>query len=244
MAIVTGAGRGIGRAIAKAIADEGACVVANDLPAANSAESIAAEIQAAGGRAVACSGNVAESGCHEALVASALNKFGRLDILVNNAAIQIREPFLEANPDSWDAMLSVNLRAPFFLSQCTARQMARQKSGRILNVASIHDTVALRNSSIYAITKGGLRMLTRALALELAPHGINVNAISPGAIHTEINREALSNAEHLSRTVAKIPLGRIGNPDDIVGAAIFLVSEEARYITGSTLYVDGGILLE
>jgi len=243
VAIVTGAGGGIGRAIARGLAQEGACVVVNDLPGRGSAEDAAHQIRSEGGRAVAHAADVLELSTHEELVSVAGREFGKLDILVNNAGIQIREPFFEARPESWDRTVGVNLKAPYFLSQAAARRMVRS-GGKILNIASIHDSVALQDSSIYAITKGGMRMLTRALAFELAAHQINVNAISPGAILTDINRKVLSDPEHRDRVLQKIPLGRIGDTADLVGAAVFLVSPESDYVTGATLYVDGGILLQ
>jgi len=243
VAIVTGAGGGIGRAIARGLAQEGACVVVNDLPGRGSAEDVAHQIRAEGGRAVGHAADVLELSTHEELVSVAGREFGKLDILVNNAGIQIREPFFEARPESWDRTVGVNLKAPYFLSQAAARRMVRS-GGKILNIASIHDSVALQDSSIYAITKGGMRMLTRALAFELAAHQINVNAISPGAILTDINRKVLSDPEHRDRVLQKIPLGRIGDTADLVGAAVFLVSPESDYVTGATLYVDGGILLQ
>lgn len=241
VAIVTGAGGGIGRAIATGLAREGACVLVNDLP--GRAEDTANQIRANGGRAVVHAADVQDLSAHEGLIGTAEREFSRLDILVNNAGIQIREPFLNARPESWDRTFGVNLKGAYFLSQA-ARRMVRSGGGKILNIASIHDSVALRDSSVYAITKGGMRMLTRALAFELAEHKINVNAISPGAILTDINRKVLSDPEHRDRVLERIPLGRIGDTDDLVGAAVFLVSAESDYVTGATLYVDGGLLLQ
>lgn len=244
VAIVTGAGGGIGRAIAAGLAREGAAVIVNDLRVRGSAEDAAAQIRAEGGRAVAHASDVQDLSTHEELVSIAEREFGKLDILVNNAGIQIREPFLDARAESWDRTFGVNLKGPYFLSQAAARKMLSSGGGKILNIASIHDSVVLRDSSIYVITKGGMRMLTRALAFELAEHKIHVNAISPGAILTGINRDVLSDAEHRDRLLQKIPLGRIGDTKDLVGAAVFLVSPESDYVTGATLYVDGGILLQ
>jgi NAD(P)-dependent dehydrogenase (short-subunit alcohol dehydrogenase family) len=138
----------------------------------------------------------------------------------------------------------VNLKGPFFLSQRAAEVMVRAGGGKILNVASIHDTVPLRDRSIYSVTKGGMKLLTKSLAWELAEHKINVNAISPGAISTNMNREVFANPVHLATVRERIPWKRIGEPEDLVGAAVFLVSPESDYITGATIYVDGGLLLQ
>ena len=248
-ALVTGAARGIGRAIAQALARAGAAVVVNDIDEPG-AECTAAEIRKQSGKAVSAPADIAELSTHEMLVTRTIEQFGRLDILVNNAGIQFHEPFLDSQPDSWDRTLAVNLKGPFFLARCAAQRMIGTASerpalaGTILNIASIHDSVALRDRSIYAISKGGMRMLTRALAFELAEHHITVNAISPGAILTDINRETLAQPGNREAVLKKIPLGRIGDASDIAEAAVFLVSPAASYITGATLYIDGGILVQ
>ncbi len=242
-AIVTGAGRGIGSAIAKGLAAEGAAVVVNYSRSAAEAQQIAEEIRSAGGRAVPVQADVKDLASHERLVSAALDSFGRLDILVNNAGIEFRETFLEAQPDSWDRTFGVNLKGAYFLSQKAARAMMRFGGGKILNVSSIHDDVPIRNLSIYSMTKGGMKMMTKSLALELAECRINVNSLSPGAILTDINREALADPAYRARVIEKIPWKRIGDVQDLVGAAVFLCSAESDYVTGATLYVDGGILL-
>jgi glucose 1-dehydrogenase len=201
------------------------------------------EIAAIGGEAVSVGADVGDLSHHARLVSAAVERFGRLDILVNNAAVQFREPFLEATADAWDATIGVNLKGPYFLSQEAARAMARSGKGKIINVSSVHDTVPLKDRSAYAISKGGMLLLTKSLALELAEHKINVNAISPGAILTNMNREQLSDAETRSRLLKTIPLNRIGEVDDVVGAAVYLASSESDYLTGTTIYVDGGLLL-
>lgn len=242
IAIVTGAARGIGEAIALGYAREGAIVLVNDLRAED-ASVVARRITESGGRAVAAAGDIRELEAPVRLVASAVEQFGRLDILVNNAGVEFREPFLDTRPETFDRTLAINLRAPYFLSQHAALAMMRTGGGRIINISSVHDHHPLRNRSAYAVSKGGLAMLTKALAFELAEHRINVNAIAPGAILTDMNRESLSVPDNLRRCLDKIPSSRLGDVRDIVGAAVFLASSESDYVTGATLYVDGGMLL-
>lgn len=243
-AIVTGAGRGIGAALAKGLAREGAAVVVNYSRAAAEARKVAGDILAAGGRAVAVQADVKELSEQQRLIAAALDNFGRLDILINNAGIEYREPFLSTTVEQWDQTMGVNLKGVFFLSQKAAQAMVRSgKGGKIINLSSCHDTVPLALRSAYGVSKGGLAMLTKSLALELGEHKINVNAISPGAILTEMNSQHLSQPEVRARLVARIPWNRLGDVEDCVGAAVFLASSESDYVTGATLYVDGGLLL-
>jgi glucose 1-dehydrogenase len=242
-AIVTGAARGIGKAIAQGFAHEGASVIVADI-SGEQAEQTAAEIRAAGGNARAITVDLADLNTHESLVNTACERFGRLDILVNNAAIEPRALFLDATLEDWEQTINVNLRAPYFLSQRAAHAMLKTGGGKIINLASTHEIRPLRNISIYSISKGGLMMLTKALALELAEHRINVNAIAPGAILTELNRAVLADETYHAKVTAKIPQGRIGATIEVTGAAIFLASDEADYVTGTTIYVDGGLLLQ
>ncbi len=244
VAIVTGAGRGIGVALARGLAREGAAVVVNYSRAAAGARKLADDIVAQGGRAVAIQADVAELAQHERLVSAALESFGRLDILVNNAGIEFRESFLTTTEQQFDQTLGVNLKGVYFLSQKAAQAMVRAgRGGKIINISSCHDTVPLNLRSAYGVSKGGLAMLTKSLALELAEHKINVNAVSPGAILTEMNSEQLSKPEVRARLLARIPCNRLGETEDCVGATVFLASAESDYVTGATLYVDGGLLL-
>lgn len=243
-AIVTGAGRGIGVALAKGLAHEGAAVVVNYSRSAAAAEDVVRDIMAVGGKAVAVRADVSKLAGHERLVSAAVRTFGGLNILVNNAGIEFREPFLSTTEEQFDQTLGVNLKGVYFLSQVAARAMIEGgKGGKIINISSCHDTVPLNLRSAYAVSKGGLAMLTKSLALELAEHRINVNGLAPGAILTEMNRESLSKPEVLARLLGTIPLNRLGTIEDCVGAALFLASAEADYVTGATLYVDGGLLL-
>ena len=167
-----------------------------------------------------------------------------MDILVNNAGIEFHESVLDASAETWQRTIDVNLRGAYFLSCKAASLMSSgSKGGSIINISSVHDVEPLRNRAIYSISKGGLMMLTKSLALELAVHNIRVNAISPGAILTDMNRARLSNSAKRDRLLARIPLQRIGEPEEIGGAAVFLASAESSYVTGTTIYVDGGLLL-
>lgn len=244
VAIVTGGGRGIGAALAKGLAREGAAVVVNYSRSADCADAVVRDIVSAGGKAVAVQADVSQISQHDELVSTTLKHFGALDILVNNAGIEIQEPFLTATEEQFDQTLGVNVKGVYFLSQKAAQAMIRAgKGGRIINISSCHDTVPLTLRSAYGVSKGGLAMLTKSLALELAEHNINVNAVSPGAILTDMNREGLSQPDILANLLNTIPLNRVGDMEDCVGAVVFLASREAGYVTGATIYVDGGLLL-
>jgi glucose 1-dehydrogenase len=244
VAIVTGAGRGIGVALAKGLVRAGVAVVVNYSRSAAEAKKAVNDIQKAGGRAVAVQADVKNLAHHDRLISAALDNFGGLNILINNAGIEFREAFLTTTEEQFDDTLGVNLKGVYFLSQKAAQAMVRAgKGGKIINISSCHDTVPLNLRSAYGVSKGGLAMLTKSLALELAEHKINVNAISPGAILTEMNSEHLAKPDIRARLLARIPWNRLGEGEDCVGAAVFLASAAADYVTGATLYVDGGLLL-
>ena len=241
IALVTGAGRGIGLAIARAFAQEGADVVIADL-LPESAARAADEIRALGRSALALEVDVAQPAQVEAMVERAVGHLGRIDILVSNAGVSQRHDFLEMPIEEWDRVIGVNLRGVFLCGQAVARRMAQQGGGSIVNIASQRAVTPGRRQAAYAASKGGVQTLTKAMALDLAPHGIRVNAIGPGPVRTDLTRASLSDPSQREEFLRRIPLGRIGEPDDIAGAAVFLASDRARFVTGHCLFVDGGWL--
>jgi NAD(P)-dependent dehydrogenase (short-subunit alcohol dehydrogenase family) len=246
VAIVTGSAAGIGRGIARRFAREGAAVVIADQDGAAAART-AEEIGAEGGEALPFAVDVADRARVERMVAATLERYGRIHILVNNAAIALLyEPFFEITEASWRRMIDVNLTGAFWCSQAAARHMAAHREGAIINIGSVNSFQPEMRAAHYAASKGGIVLLTRAMALDLAPHGIRVNAIAPGAIHTE--RTETFDAEPANREIIAgafggIPLHRRGEPDEVAAAAVFLACSESSYILGHTLVVDGGILL-
>jgi glucose 1-dehydrogenase len=244
VAVVTGASKGIGAAIAEQMAAEGAAVVVNYASSKAGADAVVTRIREHGGKAVAVQADVQNLADHPKLISAALDNFGGLNILINNAGLEYRESFLTTTEAQFDHNLGVNLKGVYFLSQKAAQAMIKAgKGGKIVNISSCHDTVPLSKRSAYGVSKGGLLMLTKSLALELADYKINVNGMSPGAILTEMNSAALSVPEVRNRLLGMIPWNRLGDSEDCVGAVVFLASPDADYVTGTTLYADGGLLL-
>lgn len=239
-AIVTGAGSGIGQGIALAFAREGADVVVADINLAG-AQSTAAEIVRAGRKGVAIHTDVSDPGQVQTLVDGAEAALGRLAVLVNVAGVTMPLPILDTTSEQWDRILDVNLKGTFLCLQAAARAMARHGGGAIINTASVLGIHARRSRAAYCASKAGIIMLTRAAAWELGPLGIRVNAIAPGSIETPLMRSAPSSPEELARKAAAIPLKRRGSPADLTGPAIFLASDDAIYVTGEIMVVDGGM---
>ena len=243
VAIVTGAGRGMGRAVALRLGREGARVVVAELNPAHGAE-VADEINANGGTATPVTADVSRVDDVTRLFDETVNAYGAIDILVNNAGIGVAKPILDYTEADWDRQMGVNVKGVFFCSQAAARLMIPRRRGKIVNFASTSAFVSSSQPEVaYDTSKGAVRQMTISMAAELAPHGINVNAVAPGTTATEMTRTSLSTEEGLAWQLARIPMGRVGQPDDIAAVVVFLCSPEASYITGHTFVADGGWLL-
>lgn len=241
VAIITGAATGNGFAIAKAFAREGARVMIADV-AAEQAKEAADVIMDDGGQASALSIDVTNAQDVQRMIQNTLELFGSVDVLVNNAGVIGRYDILDVTEAEWDRIMTVNLKGTFLCAQAAARQMVKQGQGNIINIASIAAESMDPVIVPYCASKGAVRTLTKGMALALAKRGVRVNAIGPGPIYTNLNRDKLDVPANMAAVVSHIPMGRVGRPDDLTGSAIFLASDESAYVTGITLYVDGGYL--
>ncbi len=244
VAMVTGARRGMGRAHALALAGQGAKVVITDIDLAQ-CEQVASEVRSAGGEAACFKLDVSSKADVNKVFDQVIAKYGRLDILVNNAGIYEPHPFLDMTEAEWDRTIDINLKGQFLCAQRAAKEMAKNKWGRIINIASVASGgvgVGIAGGAHYTSSKGGIIGMSETIAVELAPLGITVNVIGPGAIDTPMVGAASLPKEVMDAMLAGVPMKRMGQPEEVSAAVVFLASEEASYVTGATLYVDGGWL--
>ncbi len=240
VALITGGSRSIGRSIAIALAREGAMVAFNYIRQAEEAQSTVREIEALGRKALAIKADTSQRAQVHSMVDELAARLGPIDILVNNAGVQKRVYFLDLEEADWDWMLSVNLKGYFLVGQAVAVGMKARGKGKIINISSEAGGFPAQRMTAYCVSKAGVTMLTKCMALELAPYGIRVNAIAPGLTRTDINRKDLEDETFLKARLARIPLGRVLSPEDLVGAVIFLASADSDMVTGMTIQVDGG----
>jgi glucose 1-dehydrogenase len=248
VALVTGSSQGIGQAIAIRLAQEGANVVINYRSHPEGAEETLEKVKAAGGQCHMVDGLTVQADTGvvkdvQRMVAESVDHFGHLDILVNNAGIEKNADFWNVTEADYDAVMNVNLKGVFFATQALVNHlMETKRPGKIINISSVHEELPFPHFAAYCASKGGLKMLTRNLAVELAPFGITINNVAPGAIETPINTKLLNDPEKLGALLKNIPLGRLGQPQDVSGLVAFLASADADYVTGTTFFVDGGLL--
>lgn len=251
VAIITGASSGIGLGVAEAIADAGAAVVVNYRSHREPADALVERVKSRGGRGIAVDGDVSQEADVLRLFDEAAAAFGRIDILVSDSGVQKDAAIADLSLEDWNTVIDINLTGQFLCAREAVRRFrAQPKDGRparsagtIIAMSSVHEIIPWAGHINYASAKGGIRMLTRSLAQEVASDGIRVNAIAPGAIRTPINKEAWDSEEALTKLLRLIPYGRIGEPEDVARAAVWLASDEADYVTGTTLFVDGGMSL-
>ena len=243
VAVVTGAGTGIGQAIALAFAEAGASVVVDYVGNASVSEDTISKINAMGKKSLGVDADISLPDEVNDLIQKTVATFGKLDIFVNNAGIEKKIDFVDYPLNEWQKIMAINLTGPFLCSQAAATQMIKQgNGGRIINISSIHEDLPMPTNAPYCASKGGLRMLMRTIAVELAPHQITVNNIGPGAIYTPIDKDVESDLKLNDQILAEIPMGRWGKPEEVAQLAVYLASDAAGYVTGSTHFIDGGML--
>lgn len=241
VAVVTGSSRGIGRAVAVGLAEFGADVVVTSTPAGlEVGKAVAEEIERLGRRSLACPLEVCDRASIDRMVDTVISAYGKIDILVNNAGLNIPKPSLEVSEADWDAVLDTNLKGLFFCCQAVGRQMVERRSGKIVNMSSQAGVVGIERRAAYCASKGAVIQLTKVLAIEWAPYNVNVNAVGPTFVETDLTRPMLQDEEFAAEVLRRIPLKRVGQPVDVVGAVVYLASPAADLVTGHTLLVDGG----
>ncbi len=242
VALITGGGSGIGLALAEGLAHFGAEIIITEMTSKMElAHKVASEITSKyGKKVIALPLDLPDLASINKMTGAAVEQMGKIDILVNNAGIQIAKPSLEVTEEDWDRVLDINLKGAFFCSQSVARQMVKQKSGRIINMASQNGLIGYFNRAAYCSAKAGMVNLTRVLAIEWAEYGINVNAVGPTFIRTPLGEQTFKNKAVYDDIITRIPLHRVGEPEEIIGAVVYLASDSASLVTGHTLMVDGG----
>jgi len=240
---ITGGDQGIGRAIAERLANDGADIAICYRSNQSGAQEVVAEIAKLGRRGAALQCDVGKIADGQRFIAEAVAQLGKLDVLINNAGLERRADFCDVTEADFDAVLDVNLKGLFFLTQAFVRHRMQAKTGgKVINISSVHEELPFPHFASYCASKGGVKMLTRNLSIELAPLGITINSIAPGAIETPINKNLLNDPAKLNALLQNIPLKRLGQPADVASLASFLASDESSYVTGTTLFVDGGLL--
>ena len=243
VAIVTGGNSGIGKAIVLALAEAGANMVIDYVCDPEATEELEKQVVALGDKAIGVEADVSKVADLENLMSSAVKAFGSVDVMVNNAGIETRTSVLDTTEEQYEKVLEINLKSAFFGTQLAAKQMIAQGGGgRIINVTSVHEDWPMPGNTPYCLSKGGMRMLTRTAGVELAPHNITVVGVGPGAVDTPINKDTVADPAKLKTLDAAIPLGRLAEPGEIASVVAFLASDEAGYITATTVFVDGGIM--
>jgi glucose 1-dehydrogenase len=243
VALVTGSSSGIGQGIAVRLAKDGADIVVNYSGSLTGAQDTQNQIESLGRKAIIMKADVSKVADCQALVTAGWDQLGSVDILVNNAGVEKGSDFVDVTEADYDLVLDINLKGPFFTTQAFVKRLLNaNKPGRVINISSVHEDMVFPHFASYCASKGGMRMLMRDLAVELGPKQITVNNIAPGAIITPINKSLLEDKAKLNPLLANIPLGRLGTVDDVSALAAFLASDEAAYVTGSTYFVDGGLI--
>ena len=243
VAIVTGGNSGIGKAIVLALAEAGANMVIDYVCDPEATEELEKQVVALGDKAIGVEADVSKVADLENLMSSAVKAFGSVDVMVNNAGIETRTSVLDTTEEQYEKVLEINLKSTFFGTQLAAKQMIAQGGGgRIINVSSVHEDWPMPGNTPYCLSKGGMRMLTRTAGVELAPHGITVVGVGPGAVDTPINKETVADPAKLKTLDAAIPVGRLAEPSEVADVVAFLASDAASYVTATTIFVDGGIM--